>query len=566
MGYSSHPAELIETHRHKALHKTDNQQYNRLYGKCFHPVLLGTTMSLLPLAAQTANDVAQQCVDTETFPLWLRVTHFINFLLMGVLIRSGIEIIASHPRFYFKDQCEPGSEWIRFTKDKVPLEEGAFTARDDQRDLSPLISLPGRAKIGLGRAWHGVATSFWLLNGVVYVAFLVGTGAWQRLVPTTWRILPDAWDSLLTYAHLRTPSLCDFTPYDSLQQLGYFFIVFIAAPLMIVTGPVMSPAVVGRFPWYAKMFGGRQAARSLHLIGMFTYLGFAVVHVGLVFIVHAPHNLTHIVFGYYDPSRVGQAYVTVIATIIVVVALWIAMSYWTLTDTRRSQRILWDATRGIRHVTVDRFNSQQAAKRPWTEKDISKFHWVNTRTPSREESPEYQELAANDFADFRLEVGGMVSEPASFSLEELKAIASQSQITMHTCMQGWTGIAKWTGIRVRDLLEQVGQVEPEAGWVMFESFGMAQHMHDGRPVEPYYTCLSLDMALEDDTILAWARNDEPLSGMFGAPLRLRCETSHGYKMIKWVRSVTVIRHYSEVGDGMGGTREDSGYQDVNARI
>ena len=242
------------------------------------------------------------------------------------------------------------------------------------------------------------------------------------------------------------------------------------------------------------------------------------------------------------------------------------MSYWTLTDTRRSQRILWDATRGIRRVTVDRFSSQQAVKKPWTEKDISRFHWVNTRTPSREESPEYQELAANDFADFRLEVGGMVSAPASFSLAELKAISSQSQITMHTCMQGWTGIAKWTGIRVRDLLAQVGQIDPEAGWVMFESFGMAQNMHDGRPVEPYYTCLPLDMALEDDTILAWGRNDAPLSGMFGAPLRLRCETSHGYKMIKWVRSVTLIRHYSEVGDGMGGTREDSGYQDVNARI
>ena len=58
---------------------------------------------------------------------------------------------------------------------------------------------------------------------------------------------------------------------------------------------------------------------------------------------------------------------------------------------------------------------------------------------------------------------------------------------------------------------------------MFESFGMAQHMHDGRPVEPYYTCLSLDMALEDDTILAWARNDEPLSGMFGA--RCACAAS-----------------------------------------
>ncbi len=259
---------------------------------------------------------------------------------------------------------------------------------------------------------------------------------------------------------------------------------------------------------------------------------------GLVFVVHAPHNLTHIVFGSYDPNRVGQAYVTVIATIVVVVALWIAMSYWTLKDTRRSQRILWDATQAIRRITVDRFSSQQAVKKPWTEKDISTFHWVNTRTPSREESPEYQGLAADNFADFRLEVGGMVSAPVSFSLAELKAISSQSQITMHTCMQGWTGIAKWTGIRVRDLLEQVGQIDPEAGWVMFESFGMAQHMLDGRPVEPYYTCLPLDMTLEDDTILAWDRNDEPLSGMFGAPLRLRCETSHGYKMIKWVRPVT----------------------------
>ena len=160
----------------------------------------------------------------------------------------------------------------------------------------------------------------------------------------------------------------------------------------------------------------------------------------------------------------------------------------------------------------------------------------------------------------------MVSRPATFSLDELREIATQSQITMHTCMQGWTGIAKWTGIRVRDLLGQVGDIAPEAGWVMFESFGMAQHMHDGRPVEPYYTCLPLTMAMEDDTLLAWARNDEPLSGMFGAPLRLRCETGHGYKMVKWVRSVSLIRDYREVGDGMGGTREDSGYQDVNARI
>ena len=156
-----------------------------------HPLILA--------AAHSAADLSEQCVDTNTFPLWLRVTHLINFLFMGMLIRSGIEIIASHPRFYLNDHCTPGSEWIRFTRDKVPMEEGAFTARDDQRSLSPVIALPGRAKIGLGRAWHGIATSFWMLNGLVYVVLLFATGAWRRLVPTTWQILPDAWDSLLTY-------------------------------------------------------------------------------------------------------------------------------------------------------------------------------------------------------------------------------------------------------------------------------------------------------------------------------------------------------------------------------
>lgn len=84
------------------------------------------------------------------FPAWLRITHFINFLMIGLLIRSGWEVIASHPRFYWNNHCTPGSEWLKFTKDKVSTVPGEYTARDDQRSLSPLISLPGKAQIGLG--------------------------------------------------------------------------------------------------------------------------------------------------------------------------------------------------------------------------------------------------------------------------------------------------------------------------------------------------------------------------------------------------------------------------------
>ena len=180
-------------------------------------------------------------VDLDTFPAWLRITHFINFIMMGFLIRSGWEVLASHPRLYWNNHCTPGSEWIKFTKDKVSTVPGEFTARDDQRSLHPLISLPGRGEIGLGRAWHALVTSIWLLNGFIYVALLFGTGQWRRIVPTSWSIFPEAWESAKIYMGLQIPSIEHFQPYDALQKLMYFTVVFIVAPLMIATGPIMSP-------------------------------------------------------------------------------------------------------------------------------------------------------------------------------------------------------------------------------------------------------------------------------------------------------------------------------------
>ena len=500
------------------------------------------------------------------FPWWLQVTHFLNFLFIGLLLRSGFEILASHPRLYWNNNCHPGSEWLKFTKDKVPLEVGAFTARDDQRELHPLISLPGRAKIGIGRAWHGLVTMAWVLNGLIYVVLLFATGQWRRIVPTSWDVFPEAWESMKIYAGFGVPSIEHFQPYDALQMLGYTFIVFVVAPLMIVTGPVMSPAVVGRYPWYAKLFGGRQAARSIHFIGMAMFVGFVIMHVALVFLVHPEHNLVHMMMGVeYDPALVAQAVTRTVVGIGVVVALWVAASYLSLVDVRKSQRVLYRLQMPIKKWVLNPMTSTQRAKQVFTEDDISPFHWVNTRPPDQAQSPEWLALEADDFADFRLRVGGLVEEEKSFSLAELREIQAQDQITLHTCMQGWTGIAKWSGVRLRDVLAQVDALDG-ANYVMVESFGTAQRMHDGRPVEPYYTCLTKEMAFEDETILAWGMNDEDLPDMYGAPLRLRTESMHGYKMVKWVRSVTWIKDYRDVGDGMGGTREDSGYQDMDARI
>ncbi len=516
---------------------------------------------MLTSAVQGAESGAQW-----GFPWWLQVTHFLNFLFIGLLVRSGWEILASHPRLYWRGDCGPGTEWLKFTRDEVPAEVGAFTARDDQRNLHPLISLPGRAKIGLGRAWHGIVTILWVLNGVVYVVLLFGTGQWRRLLPTSWEIFPRAWESLKVYAGFGVPSIEHFQPYDPLQQLMYSFIVFVVAPLMILTGPVMSPAVVGRYPWWARLFGGRQAARSIHFIGMVVFIGFTLMHVALVFTVHPGHNLVHMMMGKeYDPALVGQAVTRVVAGVVVVVAVWIAASYLSLLDVRKTQRVLYGLQKPVKRLLLEPLTSHQRRKRVFTEQDISPFHWVNTRPPDLRQSPEWVALRDRGFCDYRLEVGGLVAEPRSFSLEDLKSLGTQSQITLHTCMQGWTGIAKWTGVPLRAVLTEVEPL-PDANYVMVESFGLAQQMHDGRPLEPYYTVLTKAMAMEDETILAWDMNDEPLPEIYGAPLRLRTESMHGYKMVKWVRSVSWIRDYREVGDGMGGTREDSGYQDMDARI
>src|SRR5690606_33340474 len=129
-------------------------------------------------------------------------------------------------------------------------------------------------------------------------------------------------------------------------------------------------------------------------------------HVALVFLTHVGHNATNMVFGSYDPARVAQAVTIMIATIGVVVAVWIALSYLTLVDRRRSQRILVALTEPLRAWTINKFKPRYHAKKPYTEKDISPYHWTNGRFPTLEESPEWHILAKNDFDDYVLQIGG----------------------------------------------------------------------------------------------------------------------------------------------------------------
>jgi DMSO/TMAO reductase YedYZ molybdopterin-dependent catalytic subunit len=503
------------------------------------------------------------------FPLWLRAQHLLNFVLMGMLIRSGIEMLSSLPRLWWRKDCAPGTEWLKFTSRELPKEEGVYTSLMDEKSVHPLLSLPGRENIGLGRHWHGLSVMFWVLNGVVYVGLLFATGLWRRIVPTSWDVFPEAWESLLMYLSLEVPDISHFSPYDSLQMLGYTFVIFVLAPFQMLTGIAMSPAIRSRFPWYVKMWGGHQGARSLHFIGLVLFSGFIVMHVSLVFLVHRENNVVNMVFGGGEvtTARAAQALVIMVAVIVAVFAFWIFLSYWSLADRARAQKLTAGFTEIGRKLFLNRLRPVGAAKKAYTDDDISEFHWTNGLPPTEEESALWVQARDNDWKGLTITVRDDINDvEKQLTLEDLKKLPRQSYVATHTCMQGWSATSRWTGVRLTDLMAVLGPRPEGARYLMAESYGLAQKMFDNRPREPFYAAIDLDTMAEEESILAYERNGHPVDLHLGGPARLRVESNHGYKHVKWVSRVMWIHDYADYGDGRGGTREDSALQAFNGRI
>ena len=178
-------------------------------------------------------------------------------------------------------------------------------------------------------------------------------------------------------------------------------------------------------------------------------------------------------------------------------------------------------------------------------------------------SPEYLELKANGFADYRLRVTGAVRRPLTVSLADLHAMPARSQITRHDCVEGWSCIARWTGVPLGFLLAQAG-VRPEARFAVFhcyDSFGGAL----SGPI-PYYESCDLADARHPQTILAYGLNGAALPVRNGAPIRVRIERQLGYKMAKYLHTIELAESLAGFGRGRGGYWEDTAGYDWYAGI
>lgn len=482
--------------------------------------------------------VTPAAVADAGFPAWLSVQHFFNLFLMIFIVRAGIQILSDHPRLYWTRHSTPGKDWFRMQK-PVP-EEPLWTAKQDSISLPSQVGLPGlRHSIGLARWWHLGADSLFLLNGLVFYVLLFSTGQWRRIVPTSWSVLPNAVSVLIQYLSLQWPVEYGWVAYNSLQLLAYFVTVFVAAPLALLTGLGMSPALSTRLRRVSKVLS-IQTARSLHFLVFVWFLVFIVIHVTLVFTTGLLNNLNHMYALRDDSSWIGFAVFS--ATMVVCIVAWVAATPFTLRHPRVVQRVgfalVGPAQRLFEHV--------DSSPGEYTENDISPYFWHNGKYP---DSDEYQRLFDGGFADYRLHVGGLVEHPVDLSLDELRALAYHEQITQHFCIQGWSGVAKWGGVSMQTILDLVRPL-PEAKWVVFYSLG------DGADSGRYYDAHALEQMSYRLTMLAYDMNGAPLSFGHGAPLRLRNETQLGFKQVKWIGAVEFVADFADVGSGYGGYNED----------
>ncbi|MDQ2878030.1 MAG: molybdopterin-dependent oxidoreductase [Pseudomonadota bacterium] len=179
-----------------------------------------------------------------------------------------------------------------------------------------------------------------------------------------------------------------------------------------------------------------------------------------------------------------------------------------------------------------------------------RFRTNGTANPN---TPDYNAHVANNFADWRLQVGGLVTRPLSISLQQLRAIPARTQITRHDCVEGWSAIGQWHGPLLGTILKAAG-VRQAARYIVFTCADLYGGMGGQAP---YYESIDLIDAFHPQTILAWGMNGKPLDVGHGAPVRLRVERQLGYKHAKYVMKIDAVASLAGIGGGKGGYWEDA---------
>ncbi len=193
---------------------------------------------------------------------------------------------------------------------------------------------------------------------------------------------------------------------------------------------------------------------------------------------------------------------------------------------------------------AQRLLTRHSLAREFPRNMISKTPFANETAPPSEDFKRHQ---ATGFSDWRLAVDGMVANPASLSLSDLKALPVHNQITEVACEEGWSYIAEWIGTPLSDVLH-AAEVLPQARYIVYYSIE-----------RDWWESIDMADALHPQTFLAMGMNDDDLPVKFGGPLRLRVPRQLGYKSVKYITRITATDSLKRFGKGLGSASPEAGY-------
>jgi thiosulfate reductase cytochrome b subunit len=235
---------------------------------------------------------------------WTRTSHWIIAASVLTLAVSGFMILMAHPRLYW------GKVGNDLTPALVELPIGRNYRHDGWEAATPFFARAGSAasavrtydifnQNGWARSLHFLAAWFLVVTGVTYLIAGIRTGHFRRhIVPHVRELAPRLLRAdLISHLRMRIQPAHGGPPYGLLQKSAYFAVVFLALPMMFMTGLAMSPAITAAYPWLADMFGGSQSARTLHFCFFSVLVLFMVAHILMVVLSGFKAQMRAMIFG-----------------------------------------------------------------------------------------------------------------------------------------------------------------------------------------------------------------------------------------------------------------------------
>jgi thiosulfate reductase cytochrome b subunit len=271
----------------------------------------GYTEDIFSMPPVTASAVER--VYRHALPV--RIGHWLNVVWLFILIMSGLQIFNAHPALYWGDRSDRDNPLlsIRAMKSDDGQVHGVTTIFGHQFDTTGVLgysnnsvrafpawaTVPSAKWLAMGRQWHLFFAWLFVINGLLFATYAFMSRHVARDLAPTGRDLRGIGNAVKDHLVLRHPKGDEAKRYNVLQKLAYMAVLFGLAPLIILTGLTMSPTIDTAFPWLLTIFGGRQAARTIHFIACFSFVGFILVHVSQVILTGFFNNMRSMVTGWF---------------------------------------------------------------------------------------------------------------------------------------------------------------------------------------------------------------------------------------------------------------------------